>query len=195
MIVCAAGDSHGAIERLYSDIVDFEESLGVRFDYILHVGDFGIWPDAKRIDKATRNHDGASDFPIWFSEKRMMPRKTIIIKGNHEDFVWLDDQPTAEVLPGLLYLRNGHQMDIGVGVQMVTVGGVGGCFGLSDYHRKTASLQEYAKRHYTREDIDQLNAAAEIFPPLTAAQFNRGSTYLQRNDIPEAVRAYPRGIG
>ena len=25
----------------------------------------------------------------------------IFIKGNHEDFVWLDEQPDAEVLPGL----------------------------------------------------------------------------------------------
>jgi len=30
MIVCAAGDIHGALDRLYADVLDFEASLGVR---------------------------------------------------------------------------------------------------------------------------------------------------------------------
>ena len=54
MLICAAGDIHGAMNRLYQDVFAFEASLGVRFDYVLHVGDFGIWPDPSRIDKATR---------------------------------------------------------------------------------------------------------------------------------------------
>jgi hypothetical protein len=64
MFICAAGDIHGAMDRLYDDVLAFEESLGVRFDCVLHVGDFGVWPDPNRVDKATRNHDGAGDFPV-----------------------------------------------------------------------------------------------------------------------------------
>jgi hypothetical protein len=112
MIICAAGDSHGAIDRLFSGILDFERSLGVCFEVVLHVGDFGIWPDASRIDRATRNHDGAGDFPTWFAENRHAPRRTIFIKRNHEDFVWLDEQPDGEVLPGLFYLKNGRRMTV-----------------------------------------------------------------------------------
>ena len=41
MLICAAGDIHGAMDRLYQDVFAFEASLGIRFDYILHVGDFG----------------------------------------------------------------------------------------------------------------------------------------------------------
>jgi hypothetical protein len=63
MFICAAGDIHGAMDRLYDDVFAFEGLLGIRFDYVLHVGDFGIWPDASRIDKATRHHDGVGDFP------------------------------------------------------------------------------------------------------------------------------------
>ena len=96
MIVCAAGDIHGAIDRLYQEVLAFEESLGVRFAWVLHVGDFGIWPDATRIDGATKRHDGAGDFPNWWAERRSAPRKTLFIKGNHEDFVWLDEQPEPE---------------------------------------------------------------------------------------------------
>ena len=31
MIVCAAGDIHGGLDRLYAEVLDFEASLGVRF--------------------------------------------------------------------------------------------------------------------------------------------------------------------
>ncbi len=90
MLICAAGDIHGSMDHLYQDVFAFEAALGVRFDYVLHVGDFGIWPDPGRIDKATRHHDGVGDFPAWLGESRRAPRPTLFIKGNHEDFVWLD---------------------------------------------------------------------------------------------------------
>jgi hypothetical protein len=38
---------------------------------------------------------------------RAVARPTVFIKGNHEDFVWLDAHQDAEVLPSLTYLRNG----------------------------------------------------------------------------------------
>ena len=36
------GDTHGAINRLYDDVLAFEMSLGGIFEWVLHVGDFGI---------------------------------------------------------------------------------------------------------------------------------------------------------
>jgi hypothetical protein len=111
MLICAAGDIHGSMDRLYQGVFAFEASLGIRFDYVLHVGDFGIWPDPTRIDKATRHHDGVGDFPAWLGERRRAPRPTFFIKGNHEDFVWLDGRQDPEVLPGLTYLRNGCTVD------------------------------------------------------------------------------------
>jgi len=51
----------------------------VRFAWVLHVGDFGIWPDPTRIDGATKRHDGAGDFPAWWSERRAAPRRTLFI--------------------------------------------------------------------------------------------------------------------
>jgi len=47
VLICAAGDVHGAIERLYDDVLAFEAALSARFDWVLHVGEFGIWPDEK----------------------------------------------------------------------------------------------------------------------------------------------------
>jgi hypothetical protein len=162
MIVCGAGDIHGALDRLYADVLDFEASLGVRFEWVLHVGDFGVWPDPSRIDGATRKHDGAGDFPAWWAERRPAPRRTVFIKGNHEDFVWLDAQPDPQVLPGLFYLRNGTRLDLSDGEGRILVGGLGGCFGPSDYGRPSKHLQSYAKRHYTRDEIDALIASGRI---------------------------------
>jgi predicted phosphohydrolase len=162
MIVCAAGDIHGALDRLYADVLDFEVSLGVRFEWVLHVGDFGVWPDPTRIDGATKRHEGAGDFPVWWAEKRAVPRRTIFIKGNHEDFVWLDAQTDPQVLPGLFYLRNGTRHDLTDGDRRLVIGGLGGCFGPSDYERPSRQLQRYAKRHYTRDEIDALVAAGPV---------------------------------
>src|SRR5688572_2969191 len=122
MILCAAGDIHGALDRLYADVFAFDQALGVTFDWVLHVGDFGVWPDPSRIDGATRRHDGAGDFPVWAAEGRAPPRPNLFIKGNHEDFVWLDAQPTSQVLPGPHYLRNGHVHELIARGEVLRVG-------------------------------------------------------------------------
>lgn len=184
MLVCAAGDIHGALDRLYSDVLDFEASLGVRFEWVLHVGDFGVWPEASRIDGATRKHDGAGDFPVWWSERRPAPRRTVFIKGNHEDFVWLDAQSDLQILPDLFYLRNGTRFDLSGGKSGFVVGGLGGCFGPSDFGRLSSRLQGYAKRHYTRDEIDALIASGRV-------------DILMVHDAPAGVRfeRHRRGVG
>jgi predicted phosphodiesterase len=185
MLICAAGDIHGAMDRLYDDVLAFEASLGAPFDYVLHVGDFGIWPDPDRIDKAARHHDGAGDFPIWLRERRGAPRPTLFIKGNHEDFAWLDARHDPEVLPGLTYLRNGRTLDIrDQAGDTIRIGGVGGCYGPSDYERPSDTLQGYAKRHYTADEIGRL---AEI----------GGVDIVLTHDAPAGVRfeRHRRGAG
>jgi predicted phosphodiesterase len=167
VIPCVAGDIHGALDRMFEDILVFEIARSMRFDWILHVGDFGLWPDPSRIDGATRRHEGAGDFPTWAAEHRAAPRPTVFIKSNHEDFVWLDAQPSAEVLPGLFYLRNGQVQELCSGDDVLRIGGIGGCFGPSDFERSSASLQGYAKRHYMRDEIAALAAHCRLDIVLT----------------------------
>lgn len=181
MIICAAGDIHGALNRFYDGVLAFEESLEVAFDWVLHVGDFGVWPEPNRIDGATRRHDGAGDFPHWHADGRAVPRPTVFIKDNHEDFVWLDAHPTGEVLPGLHYLRNGEVRTLGGGEDANSVGGLGGCYGPSDYDRPGSSLEGYRKRHYTANEIESLASRA-------------GIDILLLHDAPAGVRI-PRGRG
>ncbi len=167
MIICAAGDTHGAIDRFYENLLSFEASLGCRFDWVLHVGDFGIWPDPARIDRATRKRGDIGDFPAWLAAKREAPRPTIFIKGNHEDFIWLYEQP-AEILPNLFHLRNGCTIDLEDGSSgAIRVGGIGGCYGPSDYDRPSAQLHGYARRHYTLDEIQKLSDERRIDILLT----------------------------
>jgi hypothetical protein len=158
MFLCAAGDIHGALDQLYDDVLAFEKALGLRFDAVLHVGDFGVWPDPERIDRATREHEGAGDFPIWHASGRSVPRRTVFIKGNHEDFAWLETCAGTEILPGLTYLANGHVLELGAEPegQRIRVGGIGGCFGPSNYERPSSRLRGYARRHFTRDEVDAL---------------------------------------
>jgi len=154
MIICAAGDAHGALERLYTGVLAFEKDLGVRFSWVLQVGDLGVWPDPERMDRATLRHRGPNDFASWCSEQRPVPRRTLFIKGNHEDCVWLDSREDQEVLPGLFFLPNGLRFEAADDAGALGIVGIGGCFGPSDYGRGSASLQGGARRHYTRDEIE-----------------------------------------
>ncbi len=179
VLICAAGDIHGAIERLYDDVLAFEAALGARFDWVLHVGDFGIWPDPEKIDRGTRNHEGAGDFSKWRAAARAVPRRTVFIKGNHEDFAWLDAQKNTEVLPGLVHLRNGCKIELeGARRDTVCVGGLGGCYGPSDYARRSTALQGYARRHYAHDEVERLAAS-------------QGVDIVLMHDAPAGVR-FPR---
>ncbi len=158
MILCASGDIHGSLTRWEIILLAFEKKLGVRFDYVLNVGDVGIWPDPKHIDKATRNHGGPGDFQSWYDGGHPFPRDTVFVKGNHEDFDWLharQEAGTLEILPRFHYLPNGERTHLGTpSGESVTVGGIGGCYGPSDYSRKT--LQGWARRHFTQDEVDHL---------------------------------------
>lgn len=158
-LYCAAGDIHGALDRLYADVFAFEAALGETFAQVLHVGDFGIWPDPDRVDRATRAHDGAGDFPRWFAERAPAPRPTLFIAGNHEDFEFLGTLRGDEVLPGLRYLRSGEATHLVGGGR---VAGIGGCHGASDYAIPTKKPQGGARRHYTREQVERVGTHGRI---------------------------------
>ena len=114
---------------------------------VLCDAEFGVWPDPENIDRATRDHEGAGDFPRWLADGRGAPRPTWFIKGNHEDFDWIDSRKSAELLPGFHYIPNGRAVDLPDGKGAIRVAGLGGCYGPSDYERR--KLQGYSKRHYS----------------------------------------------
>ena len=57
---------------------------------------------------------------------------------------------------------DGRTMDLGEAGAIVRVGGLGGCYGPSDFERPSKHLQGYARRHYTRDEIETLSAAPSV---------------------------------
>ena len=102
MILCAAGDIHGRLDQMYTGVLAFEEALAVRFDFVLHVGDFGNWPDPNRVDGATKRHDGAGDFPSWIAERRAAPGLRVV----------LSLRQMAELQSALLHRRRGRALGL-----------------------------------------------------------------------------------
>ena len=42
------------------------------------------------------------------------------------------------------------------GAESIRVGGIGGCYGPSDYERQSVQLRDYAPRHFTRDEVERL---------------------------------------
>jgi hypothetical protein len=158
MLVCAAGDCHGKLSALYDGVQRLECEVGQEVDLVLQVGDLGVWPDPKCLDVATRAHGGAGEFQDWYLAARPVPRKTIFIAGNHEDFRFLQTHPGQELLPGLTFLPWGETIEIAGETRSLKIGGIGGCFSPSFFDRP--QLAGRRRRHYLKRELVQLEHKA-----------------------------------
>ena len=141
---------------MYKIVEALEQDLGRAVDLVLQVGDFGIWPSEARVDEATRRHGGAGDFPRWLAENRRAPRPTVFIPGNHEDFDFLVDAGSGEILPDLHFLPWAEVVE----VAGLRIGGLGGCYSAKSFRMK--SLSGRRRRHYSHSEIDRLTAQGRL---------------------------------
>lgn len=192
MNICVAGDVHGRLEIFYNNVSDFESKLGICFDVVLQVGDFGIWIDDKNSDGITKIHNGTGDFPNWYKEKRTIPVKTCFIGGNNEDFNFLEAVKLSgdmEILKNLFYIPNGTVSVI----ENIIVAGVGGKYDPEHFNYREA------KRYYTKYEIESL---------MDYKNLNKDKPYKSvdvfiSHDAPEGVliedndknRYYPKAVG
>jgi hypothetical protein len=158
MLIAAAGDAHGEFDGLYDAVARLEEQVGRTVACVLHVGDFGVWPDAEHLDEATRRHGDHGGFRRLL-DRGNVPRRTIFIAGNHEDFDYLQRLPSRSVLDGLEFLPWGEVTTVEHAGERLRVGGVGGCFGARDYSKEL--LTGWTRRHYTRHDLRRLRLASD----------------------------------
>jgi hypothetical protein len=125
------GDLHGRILPAFHLALAWGREHGVRVAGLLQVGDFGYFPDASRLDKATRRH--AEKDPLELGAQLIaapskeadalfgrddLPEALWFIAGNHEDYEALellahgvgaspDDFP-VDVYGRVRCLRDGH---------------------------------------------------------------------------------------
>jgi hypothetical protein len=138
MRIALLGSIYGHITETYKNLGKQVYETGIPIDWVISTGNFGVWPDPLRADKASREEPG--DFLEYLSGKRNLPIPTLMVAGKHEDHFWLDrkiKRQEGELVFNLHLLANGNHTTIENNDTMVRVVGVGGTYspnpGLGNY--------------------------------------------------------------
>lgn len=84
MSIFVTGDTHGGIDIRKLHTKNFPESKSLtKDDYLIVVGDFGIWKDKK-----------SQDFLQWINNKKFT---VLFVEGNHEDYSYLKTFPIVDM--------------------------------------------------------------------------------------------------
>lgn len=144
--IAIAGDVHGHFDLLFAKAAD----LGA--DVILQVGDTGIFPDQSRLDVATRRRGACQEFLPYIQGDKPIPIPTWVIKGNHEDFDFLDSVRASggEIVPNLRYVPNGSVVE----QNGIRFGVLGGNFSPRYFYEVQPKLQR--RRHFTIGELEAL---------------------------------------
>ena len=110
------GDTHCNWIRLSTENFPEQEEM-TRSDYVMILGDFGIWDGSRREN-------------YWFDWLNNKPWTTIWVDGNHESYDILDNLPVKEwnggkvhkIRPNVIHLMRGQVFDID-GKKVFTFGG------------------------------------------------------------------------
>lgn len=105
MIIGFLGDVHGRVFHALAAVATWQVVTGRRFDLLIQVGDMGAFPQQDRMDPATLRYLAADPSEADFSRllepdntradalrhiRRQFAGPIYFIRGNHEDFAWLD---------------------------------------------------------------------------------------------------------
>ena len=115
MNIFFAGAINGHLLEFYDNVEKTETLLGVKADWVLCTGSLGVWPDPRRVDRATSIR-GVGDFPRLYLDQWVAPVASLFIAGPHEDHGWLDWRAKKRdlgILPHLTWLMNGFTTTIG----------------------------------------------------------------------------------
>ncbi len=138
---------------MYAAVEALESEVGRRVACVVHVGDFGVWPDPDHLDEATERHGDNGGFRKLL-RAGSVPRKTVFIAGNHEDFDYLAKRRFNRLIDGLEFLPWGEVVTVEHEGESVRIGGIGGCYSSKDYPRER--LHGWSRRHYTESDLRRL---------------------------------------
>ena len=146
------GDLHGHITLAYRLLKRWEMENEKTLRAIFQVGDFGAYPSSLHADKATMRfyekdndelsfidyYNGSSEaeeiLEFDAPEHRKIEGNLYFIKGNHEDFEFLDNlqifdeeyPPSVDAYYKIFYMPNGCVYEISIGKYKISVGNLGG---------------------------------------------------------------------
>lgn len=153
MKLLLAGPIEGKIQAFYQSI------KGHQPDWVVCAGDYGIWPDPARMDRAAKRHAG-KDFARMYVGVDPIGAlfQTLVVSGVHDDNDWLKDRADAgdtEILANVHWLAQGYKTQIGW-EKALRVTGLGKAYSETTYNGK---FNVRSSRHYTRSEVDRACAS------------------------------------
>ncbi len=171
--IAVLGDLHGHLGLALLLLEKWEKKTKNSLDLILQVGDFGIWPyPSIRLDNATKRfskkdpeeisfegfYNGTSLLAKYFLEQRKIEAPIICIRGNHEDFYFLNSftRKRKELQPidhyqRIFYLANGESYLFQSGDHSLKIAGLGG---IDTHHTEEGFNDKEINRLYGEREID-----------------------------------------
>jgi len=152
MKILLTGPVEGRLERLCSRAEESEAN------WIVSSGDFGIWPDPGRMDRAARRHHGREFAYRYVGIDPFQIKIPILtISGVHDDNRWLNHRQSVnntEILSNVHWLAQGFRTQIGFEVDQLPcrVTGLGKAYSEVTYN---GDNNKRSHRHYTRRDIER----------------------------------------
>lgn len=152
MKILLSGPIEGHLKPFY------EHAKVQRPHWIVCAGDFGVWPDPARMDRASKKHAGKDFARAYIGGIILPPIPTLVVSGVHDDNEWLkrrQDANNTEILSNVHWLAQGFKTTIGFDVSL-RVTGLGKAHSPETY---SGSFGTRSYRHYTRADIERACAS------------------------------------
>jgi len=159
IFVCA--DSYGEIQPLVERIESSAEKFG-KPDWVLHVGNFGVWPDPRHTDRTTARGQEYLDFIEYYSGRFELPYPILFLPGAHEDHGWLESmymKGHTEIVPNLHRLLPGFKHYVRTEAESVSVLGLPRVFSPKVYQ---SARRRKNRSHYTKEEVERACAQGPV---------------------------------
>lgn len=93
VIVAISGCVHGEIDLLYKTLAEHEQYKGVKADILLCTGDFQAIRDNRDLNSLScpPKYRKLGDFQGYYTGQKKAPILTIIIGGNHESVLYMNE--------------------------------------------------------------------------------------------------------
>lgn len=160
MIIFFGGEIHGKITEFYDKVEKTEKTLGVKADWVLNIGNFGIYPDPKLASYQARKNNETWEFARLYLESKPVPRNTLFVAGPHEDHRWMNlkaSRGEMEILPNLHWLLNGYSTLLEDNEDALKVLGIGKVFSPAEWTGQSSKQKNVNKRlsRYTRSEVER----------------------------------------
>ena len=127
MRIAIVGSLYGNLSETYKTLGKLVYETGIPIEWVLSTGNFGVWPDPLRADRASKENPG--EFLDYLVGKKTIPIPTLMVAGKHEDHLWIERmvrRGDGELVTNLHFLVSGNctKLDnLDLSLRVVGIGG------------------------------------------------------------------------